>query len=72
MGKITAKRRKLFEVLGRAKVDPIHIKIDPKVRSIQQKGKPIALRYVVSLNKHLAELKRKVISGLLGSEWARG
>ena len=73
MEKIIGKLPKLFQGLGRAKVDPIHIEVDKKVKPIQQRRRPIALHYVDKLNKHLEELKQAgVISGPLGSEWARG
>ena len=73
MKEITDKFPKLFIGLGRAKVAPVHIEIDPKVRPIQQKKRNIALHYVDRLRKHLKELKQEgVISGPLGPEWARG
>ena len=63
----------VFEGLGLAKVDPIHIAVDPKVKSVQQKPRPIALRYVDKSNEHIKELEAAgVVSGPLGSEHARG
>jgi hypothetical protein len=73
MASITGKFPDLFTGLGRAKVEPVHIEVDPKVKPIQQKRRTIALHYVDRLKKHLVELKKEgVISGPLGSEWARG
>ena len=70
---ITDKMPELFQGLGLAKVEPVHIDVDSKVKPIQQKRRPIALHYVDRFKKHLEELKQeKVISGPLSSEWARG
>ena len=70
---ITDKFPNLFMGLGRAKVEPVHIEVDKKVKPIQQKRRNIALHYVDRLRKHLAELKEEgVISGPLGPEWAKG
>ena len=57
MASITAKFPDLFTGLGRAKVEPVHIQVDPKVKPIQQKRRTIALHYVDRLKKHLEELK---------------
>ena len=73
MKEITDRFPKLFTGLERAKVEPVHIEIDSKVRPIQQKRRNIALHNVDKLKKHLRELKQEgVISGPLGPEWARG
>ena len=70
---ITDKFPDLFTGLGRAKVEPVHIEVDPRVKPIQQKRRNIALHYVDRLKKHLNELKKEgVISGPLGPEWAKG
>ena len=63
----------VFEGLGLAKVDPIHIAVDPKVKPVQQKPRPKALRYVDKFNEHIKELEAAgVVTGPLGSEHARG
>ena len=73
MESITNEFPDLFTGLGRAKVEPMHIEVDQKVKPIQQKRRNIALPYVDRLREHLAELKREgVISGPLGPEWAKG
>ena len=73
LGLADAKFPELFTGLGRAKVEPVHIEVDPKVKPIQQKRRNIALHYVERLKAHLTELKQEgVISGPLGPEWARG
>ena len=73
MRSITDKFPNLFSGLGRAKVEPVHIEVDKKVKPIQQKRRTIALHYVDRLKKHMTELKEEgVISGPLGPEWARG
>ena len=51
----------------------MYIEVDPKIKTIQQKRRPIALQYKEKFKKHLEVLQAKgVISGPLGSEWARG
>ena len=73
MEKITEKFPDLFKGLGRARVQPVHIEVNPRVKPIQQKRRNIALHYVERLKKHLGELKEEgVISGPLGPEWAKG
>ena len=73
MESITDEFPDLFTGLGRAKVEPVHIEVDPRVKPVQQKRRNIALHYVDRLREHLAELKREgVISGPLGPEWAKG
>ena len=74
MESITNEFPDLFTGLGRAKVEPMNIEVDQKVKPVQQKRRKIALLYVDRrLREHLAELKREgVICGPLGPEWAKG
>ena len=74
MESITDEFPDLFTGLGRAKVEPVLIEVDQRVKPVQQKSWKIALLYVDRrLREHLAELKREgVISGPLGPEWAKG
>ena len=63
----------LFTGVGRAKVDPIHIFMDPNVKPIQQKQRKVALHFIPRLKKHLEELEAAgVVSGPLKSEDATG
>ena len=45
MEKIMNKNKTLFQELGRASVEPIHIGIDRTVKPIQKKQRPIILKY---------------------------
>jgi transposase InsO family protein len=73
MKEITAKHSAVFEGLGRAKVDPIHIEVDPNIKPVKQKERRIALHYKEKFKEHLKELKEAgVVSGPLGSEEAVG
>jgi hypothetical protein len=45
MVEITDKFPELFTGLCRAKVEPVYIEVDPKVKPIQQKRRPIALHF---------------------------
>ena len=73
MDRITDKFLDLFKGLGKAKVQSVHVEVDPKIKPIQQKRRNITLYYVERLRKHLKELKEEgVISGPLGPEWAKG
>ena len=59
--------------LGRAKVDPIHIFMDPNTKPVQQKQRKVALHFIPRLKKHLEVLKGAgVVSGPLKSEDATG
>ena len=70
---IASKYPAVFNGLGRAKVEPIHIEIDPSVRPVQQKQRRIALKYKERFRKHLEELKAEgVIEGPLKSKFATG
>ena len=48
---------KVFQGIGRAKVEPVHIEVDPSVKPVQQKRRPIPLRYVEKFKDHIEELK---------------
>ena len=73
MAGIVAKYPAVFDGLGRAKVNPIHIEVDPEVKPIQQKQRQIALQYVEKFKDHLEELEQAgVITGPLGPEYAKG
>ena len=57
----------MFQGFGRAKVAPIHINIDHKVKSVQQNRRPMAFHYAERLKGHQEKLKKKgIISGQLG------
>ena len=73
MLEITSKYQKMFTGIGRAKVEPVHIDVDPTVRPIQQKRRPMAIHYVEKFKAHLEELKEaEIVSGPLGSDHAKG
>ena len=57
MESITDEFPDLFTGLGRAKVEPVLIEVDQRVKPVQQKRRNIALHYVDRLRDHLAELK---------------
>ena len=63
----------IFKGIGRAKVEPVHIEVDPEVKPKQQKRRPIAIHYVDRFKAHLMELQEAgVVTGPLESEDARG
>ena len=64
----------LFEGFGRATgVDPIHIEVDESVKPVQQKRRPIPLKYVERFENLLDDLKSKnVVSGPLDHKSATG
>ena len=73
MTRMVDKFPELFRGVGRAKVDPIHIFMDPQVKPTQQKQRKVALHFIPRLKKHLEELKAAgVVSGPLKSEDATG
>ena len=73
MEEITKKYKDVFKGLGRAKVEPIHIEIDPNVKPVQQKRRPIALHYQEKFRKHIEELKAQgTVDGPLDSSHAMG
>ena len=55
---ITDKFPALFTGLGQAKVELVHIEVDPRVKPVQQKRRNIALHYVDRLRKHLDKRNR--------------
>ena len=73
MSKITDQYPELFKGVGRAKIEPIHIKTDPSVKPVQQKQRPIAHHFLPRFKSHLDELKAAgVVSGPLESSEATG
>ena len=60
--------------IGRAiNTEPVHIEVDDSIEPVQQKRRPIPLQYIERFEKLLDQLKENgVVSGPLGSEWARG
>ena len=72
-GQTQAEFRDLFTGVGRAKVDPIHIFMDPNVKPTQQKQRKVALHFILRLKKHSEELEAPgVVSGPLKSDDATG
>ena len=70
---IVNKYEQLFTGIGRAKVEPVHIDVDPAVKPIQQKRRPMAIHYVDKFKAHIEELQAAgVVSGPLGSDHAKG
>jgi len=45
MKNLTDKYETLFEGLGKAKIEPVHIEIDPKYNPLQQKKQPITFQH---------------------------
>ena len=73
MQEIVGPHMKVFQGIGQATVEPVHIEIDSKVKPVQQKRRPIAIHYRERFQEHLEELyKAGVVSGPLTSESARG
>ena len=73
MEEITAKHPAVFKGLGRDKVEPIHIEVDPNIKPVKQKKRRIALHYREKFKDHLEEPKEAgVVSGPLGSDEAVG
>ena len=63
----------VFQGIGVAKVEPVHIEVDSSVKPVQQKRRPIAINYLDRFRDHIEELHRAgVVSGPLTSESARG
>ena len=56
MDRLLGRLTELFKCVGRAKVDPIHIYMDPNTKPVQQKQRKIALHFIPRLKKHLEEL----------------
>ena len=59
MKDIVDRHQKLFQGLGRAKVDTVHIDIDETVKPVRQKRRPVAIHYRQKLKDHLEELKKE-------------
>ena len=73
MERLVGQFSSLFEGVGRAKVDPIHIYMDPTCKPVQQKQRKVALHFVPRLKKHIEELKAAgVVTGPLKSKDATG
>ena len=65
--------QQVFQGIGAAKVEPVHIEVDKTVKPVQQKRRPIAINYLDMFKEHIEELHRAgVVSGPLTSESARG
>ena len=63
----------LFQGIGKAKIDPIHIYTKKGRKPVAQRQRPVAIHYMEPLRKHLDELlQNDVIEGPLGSEHATG
>ena len=63
----------LFQEIGKAKIDPIHIYTKKGREPVAQKQRPVARHYLEPLKQHLQELlESDVIEGPLGSEHATG
>ena len=73
MRKLMEQYDSLFQGLGNATVEPVHIEVDASVKPVQQKQRPIALQYKQLFKQHIEELQREgVVSEPLNSNSARG
>ena len=73
MQTLMEKYHELFQGLGKAKVEPIHIEVDPDVTSVQQKKRPIAFQYKQRFKEHIEELQKEgVVSEPLDTKSAKG
>ena len=74
MEMIANEHKDLFEGFGRITgVDPIHIEVDESIKPVQQKRRPIPLKYVERFEDLLDDLKSKgVVSGPLDHKSATG
>ena len=73
MEELIRPHQKVFQGIGAALVDPIHIEVDERVKAVQQKRRPIAIHYLDKFKDHIEELHRAgVVSGPVSSESARG
>ena len=71
--RIVEQHTKLFQGVGRAKIEPIHIYMDSTVKPTQQKQRKVAIHYLKRFERHLKELKdNEIMSGPLDSEDATG
>ena len=58
--------QQVFQGIGVAKVEPVHIEVDNSVKPVQQKRRPIAINYLDRFREHIEELHRAgVVSGPL-------
>ena len=71
MEDIVKKTPEVFEGLGKAKVEPVHIEIDPNVKPVQQKRRPIAVHYRKPFKEHVEELVKAGVVTHLGPEDAK-
>ena len=53
--------QKVFQGIGAAKVEPVHIEVDKTVKSVQQKRRLVAIHYQDRFEKHIEELHLRVI-----------
>ena len=73
MEKMMTEYKELFEGIGKAKIDPIHIYTKKGRTPVAQKQQLVARHYLEPLKKHLEEfLEGDVIEGPLGSEHSTG
>ena len=71
--RIVEQHTKLFQGVGRVKIEPIHIYMDSTVKPTQQKQRKVAIHYLKRFETHLKELKdNEIMSGPLDSEDATG
>ena len=71
---LVEKYKSVFKGLGRAKVEPVHIEVDPSVKPVQQKRRTVAFKYQEKFRRHIQELQEvgTVEGPLLDSESASG
>ena len=70
---ILKQHQAVFQGIGVAKVDPVHIEINEEIKPMQQKRRPIAIHYLEKFKEHIEELRNaEVISGPLKSELVTG
>ena len=56
MTDLVAKYADVFKGLGLARVEPIHVQVDPDVKPVQQKPMPIAVHYAEKFKAHIATI----------------
>ena len=73
MGEITAEHAAVFEGMGRAKVDPIHIQVKEGARPVTQGKRPIPIHLRKATLKKLREMKEHdLIEGPLPARECKG
>ena len=73
MEKIADKHKRVFEGMGRAKVDPIHIQMDPNAIPVYQGKRSIPPQFKDRAIKKLQEMKENdLIEGRLPPEECKG